>query len=221
MAIGILFLMAACSSAPTPAVAPSPKPTHTAGVIGNDGYRFTVIAPPAWKVSTNGFFVIKEPPAPDPKYVIGLSVWDVGQVYRHPCHWLVGKFDPGPTVDDLVSALVAQPLRKATAPTSVRLAGYTARYLELSVPSDLKSVATNDFEGCDVDPSDGNRYFEGWTGRNGGDRYAQVPGQVDRVWVLDFNGQRLLVLATYTPATTSTNRDELSHIAESLQFVKV
>jgi hypothetical protein len=51
-----------------------------------------------------------------------------------------------------------------------------------------------------------------------GNRYEQVPGQVDQLWVLDVNGQRLVVDATYSPDTSATDRNQLQHIVESLRF---
>ena len=45
-----------------------------------------------------------------------------------------------------------------------------------------------------------------------------MAGQVDRLWVLNVNGQRLLVDATYSPDTTAAERDSLDQVAESLRF---
>jgi hypothetical protein len=72
----------------------------------------------------------------------GLSFWDVGKVARNPCHSIGHLSDPGPTVDDLVTALEAQSMRNATAPTDVTLAGYSGKYLEWSVPKGM--VVTGD-----------------------------------------------------------------------------
>jgi hypothetical protein len=52
-----------------------------------------------------------------------------------------------------------------------------------------------------------------------GTRYEQVPGQVDRLWVLNVNGQRLVVDATYSPDTTKADRAELGAIVKALRFV--
>jgi hypothetical protein len=41
-----------------------------------------------------------------------------------------------------------------------------------------------------------------------GNRYEQVSGQVDRLWVLDVNGERLVVDATYSPDTIQADRNE-------------
>jgi hypothetical protein len=212
------------SSTPTPAAAcgsditPVDAGSHTAYVMGTGGYpSYTVTVLGGW-YDHAGLFVIKYPSAvcvPGP--VLGVSVWDVGQVFRDPCHWQSTGFDPGPSVADLVTALVAQPMRNATKPADVTLAGYSGQYLELSVPADLKSSTWTNFDACDVD-SDGYRDYNAWLGNGMGNRHAQVPGQVDRLWVLDVNGQRLVVVATYSPDTKKADRDELGHVVESLRF---
>jgi hypothetical protein len=142
----------------------------------------------------------------------------VTQVPRDPCLWQGQLYDPGPTVDDLVQALVAQPLRDASKPTSVTLAGYPGQYLEWSVPVDMVVTGDADFVGCSVEPSNGHRDFISWLSSGGGSRYQQVAGQVDRLWVLDVDGQRLVVDATYSPGTTEVDRAELGQVAESLRF---
>jgi hypothetical protein len=142
----------------------------------------------------------------------------LGQVFRDPCHWQGTGFDPGPSVSALVAALVVQPMREATRPTDVTLAGYKGQYLELSVPADLKSSTWTNFDVCDVDDS-GHHDFQGWLGNGMGNRYEQVPGQVDRLWVLDVKGQRLVVDSTYSADTTPADRAELASVVASLRFV--
>ena len=73
-------------------------------------------------------------------------------------------------------------------------------------------------QGCDVFPSNGHRDFVSWFSNGDGERYEQVAGQVDRLWVLNVNGQRLVVDATYSPDTTQAQRRELGQIAKSLRF---
>jgi hypothetical protein len=178
---------------------------------------YTVVVPSGWfDYLGGGRFTIKyrtNQPGP----VLGISVWDVGQVFRDPCHWQGQAVDPGPGVAALVAALVAQPTRHATTPTDVTLAGYAGKYLEWSVPADIKSSTWTEFDACDV-ADDGNRNFESWLGNGMGNRYEQVPGQVDRLWVLDVKGQRLVVDATYSPDTTQADRDQLEQVVESLRF---
>lgn len=213
--------IAATSSAPSSTAGPSLPAGFKAAagfVLGTESYpSYVVVVPDGW-APAGGHFVMKytfeHPP------VLGLSVWDVGQVFRDPCHWVGQEYDPGPTVENLVAALVAQPLRNASQPTDITLAGYSGKYLEWSVPADLSSSTWTDFDACDLDPSDlAHRNFNSWLGNGMGNRYQQVPGQVDRLWVLDVDGQRLVIDATYSADTTEADREELAAAVASIRFI--
>ena len=194
-------------------VAPLTAGTHAALVLASGTYpEYTVVVPKGW-FEQDGHFMLSGATKP----VLGFSIWDVGQVYRDPCHWQGQGFDPGPSVANLVAALVAQKMRNATTPTDVTLAGYAGKYLEWSVPADMKSSAWSEFDACDVDAT-GNHNFNSWLTEGVGYRYEEVPGQVDQLWVLDVNGQRLVVDATYAPDTSQSQRAALEHVVESLRF---
>jgi hypothetical protein len=150
--------------------------------------------------------------------VLSVSVWDVGDVPTDPCRWKGSLTTPGPSVEDLVTAFLAQKQRNATTPTDVVLDGHPGRYLEWTVPADAVVTGDADFVGCD-DPGNGHSDFVSWLGRGGqGERYHQVAGQVDRLWVLDVDGQRLVVDATYSPDTTEADRTELQQVVDSIRF---
>ena len=133
---------------------------------------------------------------------MGFSVWDVAEVPTDPCHPLTTMRDPGPTVDDLVKALVAQKSRDASKPQAVTVDGHPGQYLEWSVPKDAEVVGDADFVGCDVQDN-GHLDFVSWMAARGGERYQQEAGQVDRLWILDLDGHRLLADATYSLKTTA------------------
>lgn len=141
---------------------------------------------------------------------VSVQFWDVGSVYGHPCQWQGTLFDPGPGVDDLANALVLRPMRGATEPTDVTLDGHDGRYVELSVPADL------DFATCDADGAE--HYFESWVGVSDGDRYHQGPGQVDRLWILDVDGRRLVIDGFDMPFATDAERQELLDVIASIRF---
>jgi len=229
----MLLAAAACSEAPaepsTPTAAasspgaestPSPAPsagsdvnTTTGRVLGGGDYPgYTVEAPAGWSSTSDGHFVVGQ------GSIVGMSVWDVGEVPRDPCHWQDSLRDPGPTVDDLVGGLTTQRLRRATEPTPVTLDGYEGLYLEWSVPADMVVTGDAEFRGCDFEPPDGLRDFVSWFGNGEGERFQQVAGQVDMLWVLDVEGQRLVVDATYSPDTPEADRAQLVAIVESLRF---
>jgi hypothetical protein len=215
-----LLVAAACSgghpsvtSGVTPASAASNGRTVYSTVIGTGNLPgFSVEAPFVW--SANGNFITNVTGGG----LRGISVWTVGQVPRNPCHSMGNTYDPGPTVGDLASALVKQPMRHATDPTDVTLGGYAGTYLEWSVPKDMVVTGDADFKACDVQDN-GHRDFVSWLGNADGERYQQMAGQVDRLWILDVNGQRLLVDATYSPDTTQAQRDEEDQVVRSLRFV--
>jgi hypothetical protein len=122
-----------------------------------------------------------------------LSFWDVDQVYRTPCKW---KYEamvyPGRSVNGLASALFKQPLRKPTPPTDVELDGFHGKYLELSVPMDIAFDEARREEALSRTAtrraSRAGRRAAGTT-----TRYQHAPGQVDRLWILNVNGERLVI----------------------------
>jgi hypothetical protein len=231
MAVGLLASACAATAKSSAGTTTAATPTSTlasgatkpttvrqvAQVIGAGVYtKYTVAVPSNWS-NLGGFVITGDPSAPGP--VLGLSVWNVGLVYRDPCHWKGNGFVPKPGVDNLVAALVAQKLRNATTPADVTLAGYAGKYLELSVPADMKSSTWTDFDACDIAADGTDRDFAGWLGNGAGERYEQVPGQVDQVWVLNVNGQRLLVDATYSPDTSQAGRAQLDQLVNSIQIL--
>jgi hypothetical protein len=184
----------------------------TGTVIGSGTYPpYTVRIPSQGWSAGEGLFIIKDGPA-----VVGLSVWDVGQVPRDPCKWAGSLIAAGETVDELVRLLVAQEMRDPSVPTDVTIDGHAGKYLEWSVPADAVVSGDSDFRGCDG--SEGHQDFVSWFPNGEGVRYQQVAGQVDRLWVLDVRGQRLVIDATFSPNATPTDRAELDQVAESLRF---
>lgn len=144
-----------------------------------------------------------------PRHVF-VSFWDVTYVYGHPCDWSGSSIDPGRTVEELVAALIEIPMRNATSPIEVTVDGYRGFMLEWSVPTDI------DFSSCDESS------FESWMAAGwSSDRYQQAPGQVDRLWILDMDGSRLVIDAAYRPGATKQDREELFAVVDSIQFQPV
>jgi hypothetical protein len=162
--------------------------------------KIALTLPSGWR-SYEGYAVLKSH--------MGLSFWDVDHVYATPCRWQSkGMVDPGTTVGGLASALARQPLRSATTPTNVVLAGVRGKYLRLAVPKDI------DFARCDKGS------FESWTGLGwSSDRWEQGPGQVDRIWILNIHGWRLVVDANYLPSATTNDRAELNRVVHSIRLL--
>jgi len=131
------------------------------------------------------------------------GLWTVGLVARDACTSSDSRlFDPGPTVQDLANALVAQKSTRASAPKPVTLAGQEGLYVKLASPHDTSS--------CE----DLGHIWESPGGRGPGS------DQVDLVWILDVDGQRVVVDAAYNPKSTPTDIHKLTTMAHSLHFVE-
>jgi hypothetical protein len=131
-----------------------------------------------------------------------LWVWDVDSVYTHPCD--ASPEPVGPSVADLANALAAQPLRAGTDPVAVTVGGYDGLYVELSVPDDV------DVSAC---PSS---VFSLWPGR--AQRFQEILGQVDMVWIVDVDGQRITFDASHMPNVSSDKVAELKEMVTTATF---
>ena len=143
----------------------------------------------------------------DPPSGAGFGVWVVTNVYEDPCHWNRSLAQPpvGPTVSDLVDALVAQRGYPASVPIAAAIGGRPATRLDHVVPEDL------DFDTC------WGSSFRSWQA-NLDDRYHQGPGQVDRLWILEVLGTRVVIDASYYPGTTASDRAALFDIVRSVRI---
>ncbi|NUU17359.1 hypothetical protein HP550_08870 [Cellulomonas humilata] len=130
-------------------------------------------------------------------------LWDIQSVYTHPCD--VGGYpEPvGPSVADLAGALATQPMRDGTDPAPVTIGGYDGLYVELSTPADL------DFTTC----RQGS--FHSWPGR-----FQRDAGQVDLLWIVDVDGQRITFDVSYPPSATPEQVAELKEIVTTATFVR-
>ena len=168
--------------------------------------RVTFTVPEGWK--SWAFGVVPAEGGADAPAGRGLGFWVIDEVYADPCRWTRGMVDPpvGPGVDDLVATLVEQRGRYASTPTDVTLAGYAGTRIDVQVPPDI------DFSDCS------HSEFHSWTNMPSGGRYHQGPGQIDRLWILDVDGDRLVVGASFFPETSPEDRAELWQIIDSVRI---
>jgi hypothetical protein len=105
----------------------------------------------------------------------------------------------GPGVDEFASAIADHPLLDATDPVPVTLGGFSGKYVDLQLPTDLTGCATS--------------YYPWEPGI-----YAQGPGHRWHLWILDVDGIRLLVQTTDYAGTSAQHRAELDAIVQSIQI---
>ena len=132
-----------------------------------------------------------------------LGPWTVGVVYNDPCR--LGKTtyrSPGPSVQNLAHALVAQRSTRTAAPEPVTVDGYRGLYVEIHSPVDMSECVN---------------VADLWGSPGGRGIYNDC--QVDRVWILDVDGRRLVVNAAYSAESTAEDINKLSSMVQSLEFV--
>jgi hypothetical protein len=166
--------------------------------------RFTLEVPAGWE-TIDGTFLGK---IKDRAFYVALSPWVVDQVYTDPCQWVTAELEPplGPSVDDLATALADQVGRDATTPTDVMLGGYPGKMVELSVPDDF------DVTTCD------NEEFRMWRSLGSAGGYNYGPGQQDTVYIIDVDGERLVIHAMHTPIASEGDIAELQAIVDSIRI---
>jgi hypothetical protein len=154
---------------------------------------------PSGYVESSTWFVVSD----DGDEYLGL--WTAAEADRDACrHGEQDVYDPGPSVDDLARALVATRSIRASEPVPVTLAGYQGQYVELASPRHMSRCR---------DPEAGL-----WTSGDGG-RGIYNDGQVDLVWILNADGQRIVVNAAYSAGSTASDIHTLTAMVESLEFV--
>lgn len=151
-----------------------------------------------------GGWLLKDP---DDGPVRGVGYWTVSAVDRDPCGVPMDFIDVGSSVEDLVAAFAAQKLTRTTEPVPITLDGYSGLLVELHVPSDI------DFSDC------GEGLYQVWVSDPRGGRSMQEPGQVDRLWILDVDGNTVVLHATAVPAVTREWRQRQTTMVESVRFV--
>lgn len=135
--------------------------------------------------------------------------YTVGATYPDPCTPAGAKFnfEDIPFPDVWVEALEAQGRTTTSNAVPVTLGGYDGIYVELRAPKHL------DFDTC---RGDRLTIFESTAkGRN---HWISTNDTVDRYWLLDVDGQRVVLTGAVTSETTDAQLEELTEIVESVQF---
>ena len=198
---------------PTPTATPAgllPEGSHVLTDDGIDGVPMTVsISAPDWYGEPAGGILIKHDrsAAPDGAGMIVFS--GVGDlfVYADPCQWSSTRPDtPAATVDELVAALSAQASRGASAPVDITVDGYAGKSITLHVPDDAV------FSDCDR--GEFRTLVEGVDGA----RYHQDPGQIDKLWIVDVDGELVVIDTAHYEGTPQSVVDELDAMVESITF---
>jgi hypothetical protein len=124
----------------------------------------------------------------------------------------------GPTVDDLADGLAQlPPFVLKEPPTEVTIYGYMGKYLELAVPDDISfeiRAGGGYFTDC------GRGELQSWLAP--GLSYVFYgyagPGQIEELWILDVDGNRLMIQATWFPDSPPQDIAEMRTILDSIRI---
>jgi hypothetical protein len=127
----------------------------------------------------------------------------------HPCrdHTMRAV---GPTVDDLAQALSEQPFVRVTTPVPVTVGGMDGLLVKVVLPADADLTACQagrvPFLGDITDPAAGD---DGW----------DHPGIVERMWILDVDGERHIVRANVATGPGPIDTDHMRAMARMVETI--
>jgi hypothetical protein len=211
---------AAPSASPSASIAPSPstpaavRPLRDTGpngilapgtfVLDEFPVALTFEIPegdgPGWHVgkSTAGAAILLWYTPPEFTYL--LAWWNVDNLYVDPCDAAAGRLDPpiGPSIDDLVTALSAQPEFDATPAVDVTVGSFSGKRIELT--------ALDSGDGCPA----AIPFSAGATNTD------MAPGETLELNILDVDGVRLVLVVLDDPEQPdSAGASQLVQILES------
>lgn len=199
---------------------PSPAPTLLqAGAVTPgryftdiEGYRYTFPVPgDGWQAATDGVNnLLTKGDITGTSNFAAMWLWgpsDPAQVvWTQPCQWSGTGVTPGPTVNDLATALDGLQGFQTTPVTNVSVAGYSGEELQLTVPAGTILVG-GQAQGCY------QGQYVSWDGR-----YYQTAGETDDVRILDLNGARTLIITVQFPGTDAQTLTEQTQMFDSLEI---
>jgi hypothetical protein len=167
---------------------------------------YTVTFPAGWVIASGDEFGVDLGPPPE----VSFQPFVVDEIYADACRGSEGAVTKvGPTPQDLVAALLAQPGPAKRTPVKTTLGGYPATRIDLRVPPSLKS------QDCALP---GDLGIQLWLQQP--DEYLVLDdaGLVS-VYVVDVDGRRQVFATQYRPGYTSEkHRAELQQVLGSIRI---
>ena len=165
---------------------------------------YEVDAPDMWEVYRGRYFSTSDYSGGSGVFSVNGPVTDAW-LPAHPCRDRA-LLPVGRTARDLANALAAQPLLKVTRPKPVSITSGRGVYIEVRIPYRVNSAAC---QGGDVALFTWKRPPDWW----------EVPaGSVMNYWILNMDGQRLILAGWCEITCTEADFEVLGRMAESVTF---
>ena len=141
----------------------------------------------------------------DPQGGGGVGYWTISEVVRDPCGPAPHPIKVGDTVEDVVAAFGKQRISRVTEPVPVAVDGHRGVSFSVAVPPRVDFATCPDFNLWESDPA--------------GARHMGGPGEYDTLWVLDVDGEVLVLTVTADTDVPASAVRQLTGIVESAEFV--
>lgn len=189
----------------------SPLPVLGSGVSVTPGrYRVdptlpvvvTVDVPAGW--GTNGGWVVMGPKGNQAPDGMAIRIYTAANLFVHPLSPSDGVLDPpvGPSVQDLVTAMVDHPDWTTTGPDAITIDGYSGQVVHVTLPAGTSNATPFNLFGAAKDPQEW-----GW-----------AAGQLFDIYVIDVGGKRLVIDAFHYPGTPEADVTAQRAVIDSVQL---
>jgi hypothetical protein len=168
---------------------------------------FTVTFPADWDVQYGHVFNKHQ----DTDEELGFYAVVVDEIFTDACQGEGVPMEVGPSVDDLVAALLAQPGPEASDPVDTTLGGHPAARVDLTVPEGFDLTTCRLWD-------DGIDGLQVWHSAPADKYFVLGPDTPASVYILDVDGQRQVFLAGRHLATSDEDVAELQAVLDSIQI---
>ena len=222
---GLVCGTAACSDDNVPAkptIHDYEAPPEAGGPIEPGRYAFpamgdqkevlplTAVDVPAGFIADGSFLLLASPeseavPADDISFT-AFTVWAVSGVYPDGCHDLDSpRLVPARSVEQVANLLHHEPGMNVSAPTPASIDGHDGIYLEFTTGDiDYANCNGGSFAFFEADPGTG---------------HVEIPGVLERWWVIDLDGTPVIVGTAAGPKATRAQAKAIKALAEHAEFV--
>ena len=199
---------------PAPTAKPTPIPKlNNQGLLPAGRYqvdatlpmKVNVAVPDGWSTDTN--WVVIGPNGNQAPNGMAIRFYIVKNLLVHPLSPSDGAISPpvGPSVDDLVKAMVNHRDWTTTGPSPITIDGYVGQVVHVTLPAGTSAATPFYLSGDEL----------------GGDVYGWVAGQVFDIYVIDVVGKRLVIDAFHYPGTSAADLAAQQAIIDSVQLAPI
>jgi hypothetical protein len=167
----------------------------------------TVAVPSGW--SASGDWVVIGPRGNDEPDGMAIRFYTIPNLAVNPLAHSEGNLDPpvGPTADDMVQAIVAHPGWSASEPEDITIDGHAGQLVSITIPLD-----------AELPVEDGGHTFYFYAEPGGGGIWGFANGQTFDWYIVDVDGQRVIIDSFHYPGTPEADLAAQRTIVESVQF---